>query len=239
MSVKVKNIEWQVKDTSETDGYYIAHPTTDADVVSFTPPTGMTATNVQDAIEEVNTNGGKIEDVKLDSTSVVTSKVANFNTVTTSRVNEICAGAGSNANGLVAMLVNLLMPVGFTIISNSSTFNPNTAYPGTTWVRVKDTFILAAGDTYAGGTSGGEATHTLSVNEMPSHSHAGNSSSNHTWGSTWGTAGNTTVNFGVSTSPNVKAYDAGIFNSNYSVGGGQAHNNMPPYVTRYVWERTL
>lgn len=52
MSVKVKNIEWQVKDTSETDGYYIAHPVTDADVVNFSA-NGFNATNTQDAIIEV------------------------------------------------------------------------------------------------------------------------------------------------------------------------------------------
>ena len=42
---------------------------------------------------------------------------------------------------------------------------------GGTWEQIKDTFVLAAGDTYEAGTTGGEATHTLTINEMPSHTH--------------------------------------------------------------------
>lgn len=57
---------------------------------------------------------------------------------------------------------------------------------GGTWEQIKDTFILAVGDTYAIGSSGGEASHTLTVNEMPSHGHSvnnfntGDQSANHT-----------------------------------------------------------
>ena len=39
------------------------------------------------------------------------------------------------------------------------------------WTQIKDKFILAAGDTYKKGQTGGEASHTLTVGEMPIHQH--------------------------------------------------------------------
>lgn len=49
--------------------------------------------------------------------------------------------------------------------------DPNEAYGGT-WVRVKDKFVFAAGDTYSAGNTGGNASVTLSTNQLPSHSHS-------------------------------------------------------------------
>lgn len=54
--------------------------------------------------------------------------------------------------------------------------NPATLFGGT-WSRIKDTFLLASGDSYASGAMGGEATHTLTTAELPSHNHGLN---NHT-----------------------------------------------------------
>lgn len=51
--------------------------------------------------------------------------------------------------------------------------NPAVTFGGGTWVEIKDRFILACGDTYANGATGGEATVTLTVNQMPSHNHSG------------------------------------------------------------------
>lgn len=42
---------------------------------------------------------------------------------------------------------------------------------GGIWERVKDRFILAAGDDYAAGAEGGEAMHTLTLAESPAHTH--------------------------------------------------------------------
>ena len=61
-------------------------------------------------------------------------------------------------------------PVGAIYISTDAT-SPAGLFGGT-WEQIKDTFFLAAGDTYAAGSTGGEATHTLSENEMPSHYHS-------------------------------------------------------------------
>ena len=62
-------------------------------------------------------------------------------------------------------------PVGsihFAVDSN----DPATIWPGISWERIQDCVLMAAGATYAAGTSGGSATHTLTADEMPSHKHS-------------------------------------------------------------------
>ena len=61
-------------------------------------------------------------------------------------------------------------PVGSVYISTRET-NPTTLFGGV-WVRLPDRFLLGAGETYEAGETGGEATHTLTASEMPSHTHS-------------------------------------------------------------------
>ena len=76
-------------------------------------------------------------------------------------------------------------------------------------------FILGAGGAYGKGAIGGEETHVLTITEMPSHDHV--------MSSAW-TQGLTDY---VDDSNMNAARNAGEHTSN--TGGGQAHNNMPPY----------
>ena len=69
-----------------------------------------------------------------------------------------------------APLLNLIYPVGSIYWSSNNT-NPGTLFGGT-WTQIKDRFILAAGDSYTNGATGGAATVTLTVSNMPSHSHS-------------------------------------------------------------------
>ena len=133
-------------------------------------------------------------------------------------------------------LVNKLYPVGCIYQSTSST-SP-ASFLGGTWEQIKDRFILAAGDTYAAGSTGGEAEHTLTVNEMPKHNHVEQRLSadgyqvsildsmhdGHYSGST----------FKVSQSDWFSNKEAITTREN---GFSQPHNNMPPYVAMYVWKR--
>ena len=66
--------------------------------------------------------------------------------------------------------LNLVYPVGSIYWSSNNT-NPGTLFGGT-WVQIKDRFILAAGDYYSNGATGGAATVTLTVSNMPSHKHS-------------------------------------------------------------------
>ena len=60
-------------------------------------------------------------------------------------------------------------PVGSLYWSREAT-DPAELFGGV-WRRVKDKFILAAGDSYAAGSTGGEAEHTLTLAESPAHTH--------------------------------------------------------------------
>lgn len=71
-----------------------------------------------------------------------------------------------------------LYPVGSVYISFNST-SPSTLFGGT-WVRLKDTFLLVNGDTYPANSTGGSATKTIAMSNMPSHNHSVSSSGLHT-----------------------------------------------------------
>ena len=118
------------------------------------------------------------------------------------------------------LAAQVVYPVGSIYMSVNNT-NPSTFFGGT-WERLKDRFLLAAGDTYAAGSTGGEATHTLTISEMPRHTHSSKAPIYARNG------GNPSMYSGVGSSyPDVVDY----------TGGGQAHNNMPPYLAVYVWKR--
>ena len=51
------------------------------------------------------------------------------------------------------------------------------SFIGGTWERVEGKFIMGASSAYPVGTTGGSATHTQTVAEMPSHSHSGSTGS--------------------------------------------------------------
>lgn len=81
-----------------------------------------------------------------------------------------------------------LYPVGSVYISFNSA-DPSTLFGGT-WQRLKDTFLLVNGDSYAPNTTGGSATKTIGVPNMPSHNHSVSSSGSHTHSATTSSAGN-------------------------------------------------
>lgn len=119
----------------------------------------------------------------------------------------------------------LIYPVGAIYISAEAT-DPKTLFGGT-WERIKDRFLLAAGDTYAAGKTGGEAEVTLTAAEIPeikmSYQYTGQST--------------------VIGTDAIRLYDGDGKLNQYtgpqsSNCGGKAHNNMPPYLAVYVWKRT-
>ena len=138
-------------------------------------------------------------------------------------------------------LLDLIYPVG-SIYMSVNNVSPQTFFGGT-WELMKNRFLIGAGDTYNVGAMGGYATHTLTVDELPSHRHdrityAGNGG--------WFVGDNTALG-GNQTGTNVKSYNgysdattttsAALWATN-TIGGGAAHNNMPPYIAVYMWKRT-
>lgn len=80
-----------------------------------------------------------------------------------------------------------IYPVGSVYISVNST-DPSTLFGGT-WARLKDTFLLANGDVYAPGSTGGSATKTIATTNLPAHNHTVNSAGEHTHTASTGSAG--------------------------------------------------
>ena len=125
-------------------------------------------------------------------------------------------------------LLSKTYPVGALYLSASET-SPASLFGGT-WERLKDRFLLAAGDSYTAGSTGGEANHTLTVDEIPSHLHTG--SSNFLDGATMGGSQSNRGVFCIGGGWDISRYDL-----TGSTGGSQPHNNMPPYLAVYMWER--
>lgn len=119
-----------------------------------------------------------------------------------------------------------IYPIGSVFITTNTT-NPGT-YFGGSWERIKGRFLLGADDSaYKIGTTGGEASHVLTNNEIPPHQHSLLNQNNGGYNVTW-TNYSATAQTGKGFPNNIK--------TDYS-GGGQAHNNMPPYLVVYIWKR--
>lgn len=122
-------------------------------------------------------------------------------------------------------LLDYIHPVGSIYQSTDPT--PPADLFGGTWEQIKDVFLLAAGDSHAAGSTGGEETHVLTAEEMANHTHG------YDYTGQSDATGTRAIKI-VSPGSTANAY-TGKATSNC---GGQAHNNMPPYLTVYTWRRT-
>lgn len=124
-------------------------------------------------------------------------------------------------------------PIGSIYMSVNST-SPANLFGGT-WERISDTFLFAASSSYPAGSTGGEFTHKLTQSELPDYSLSVANGSNvirsktgsyadayvQTQSSGWGI-------------PNWESKTVTVA----SGGSGAAHNNMPPYLSVWIWKRT-
>ena len=123
-------------------------------------------------------------------------------------------------------------PIG-SIYMSVNKANPTEIFGGE-WEQIKDRFLLAAGDAYAAGGTGGEEEHTLTIDEMPSHNHKAASSGLPSQPSFVQKVED--GNFNIDMQPT--AGNSMIVGATAATGGGNAHNNMPPYLAVYMWKRT-
>ncbi|MBR7132338.1 MAG: hypothetical protein IKD04_02285 [Clostridia bacterium] len=98
---------------------------------------------------------------------------------------------------------------------------------GGTWEQIKDTFILAVGDIYPIGNSGGAATVKLTVDNLPPHSHIVPTSV--------GADGEGDKDYFSLIQPTSSRNDT---STTGEIGNGEAFSIMPPYITAYCWKRT-
>ena len=126
-------------------------------------------------------------------------------------------------------------PVGSIYMSVNSA-DPSTLFGGT-WEQLEDTFLLAAGTNHAAGSTGGEETHTLTVDEMPTHDgHLTSTASGGTLARYLSVNALTPYGSGGRGWTEISGSEAMPASNNR--GGNAAHNNMPPYLVVYIWKRT-
>ena len=162
-------------------------------------------------------------DLAGSASQAFSATTANAGTNTTQVATTAFVGAA-----LTAATINALVyPVGSIYFNAAVATNPATLLGFGTWAAYGGGRVMVG--VHSSGTfdglneTGGAETHTLSVNELPSHTHqfADNT-------------GNT----------NVSIDDIGhtikdrVTSTTGATGGGAAHNNIQPYITVYMWKRT-
>jgi hypothetical protein len=118
-------------------------------------------------------------------------------------------------------LIDIVYPVGSIYLAYNHT-NPGTLFPGTTWARIYGAFPWFTDANGQIGLTGGERTVTLTASQIPSHNHGG----------TYTNAGTARTHAWLASGGTAMGYDT------VNTGGGEAHNNMPPYIQIAAWRRT-
>lgn len=181
-----------------------------------------------------------------------------------SKISEFQTKIDNNTLSINNML-NTVYPVGSIYMSVNNT-NPSAIFGGT-WIEWGAGKVPVGVNTLetefnSVEKTGGEKTHTLTIAQMPSHGHSVSIASSGSCTTSangrhahsldlinhCSTNGNGQV-FGPTTSPtNYKTSEIvdhthTVPNHTHTVnqsnaGGGQAHNNLQPYITCYMWKRT-
>ena len=163
-------------------------------------------------------------------------------------------GAQKNAGKVIVPLA--AWPVGSVYIGTTST-DPAVLLGGGVWAAFGAGRVLVGIDPAQPEfdsvlETGGAKTHTLSVNEMPSHDHAASSGTDtpdhsHTYFresfTGIGYAGGGSGALVAQGSANEPATSGASARHTHPItvsarGGGLPHNNLQPYITVYMWRRT-
>ena len=170
----------------------------------------------------VDINGGAIDGTAIGANSASTVAA----TTVTASGNVNTTGGELQIDG--TNVLEKVYPVGSIYINATSSTNPATLLGFGTWVAFgagKVIVGLDSGDTDfdTAEETGGAKTHTLSISEIPSHTHSLSTSDNP------GGTGAIEVAGGAPTSTQ----------TTQATGGGGAHNNLQPYIVAYMWKRTV
>lgn len=137
-------------------------------------------------------------------------------------------------------------PVGSIYMSTNAT-SPAILFGGT-WERILGKFLFAADSSRTAGSTGGESEHKLTQDELPKIS-GGIGAASGPEGATGGGYGAFRQAAGVFTVASERQYgqpkeygswpgSSAYGDIQLAFGGDQPHNNMPPYLAVYMWQRT-
>lgn len=184
-----------------------------------------------DDIEKVNSAINTEKSARISADNAINQNLTKETTELTSKIDNNTSQITSLHN-MFEVYWKTIYPIGSIYISTNSKFNPNTNWGGT-WVKTAEgRCLIGANDTYPLGSTGGEAEHTLTINEIPSHSHAIYGADSRSGSITLDKATFSYLDKGQTTT-----YTSGILGTELT-GDGRPHNNMQPYLAVYIWERT-
>ena len=169
--------------------------------------------------EELAKKIAELEKIVSDNKSELNNKIENNKTSILNLTNK------ENSNNVFLKTY----PVGSIYISTSST-NPSTIYGGT-WERYgqgKTLVGLNESETEFSTVNkiGGEKTHTLTISEMPRHTH-----------SLYMNSGTDDLSRGFWLVQDAVPVSTSRANITEYEGWSQPHNNLQPYITVYMWKR--
>lgn len=178
----------------------------------------------------------KTAGVNQNDLTVIKEDISQLQTETTQLNDDVTKlmGAFTSVTDLTKQLFLLMHRVGDIIFSTSDE-NPSTIYGGT-WVAWGKGQVPVGVDTSDSDfntveKTGGEKEHTLTVDEMPSHSHIQTWNGNIMVG---GGSGGESTNGSYLNEGGNGTYPATLTNN---VGNSHSHNNLQPYITCYMWKR--
>jgi hypothetical protein len=193
----------------------------------------MTAThtelNLLDGVTANTTELNYVDVATLGTAEASKALTVDANLDITGIRNLTITGALSAGSGIVTMAD--VYPVGSIYINASVATNPGTLLGFGTWVafgtgRTMVGIDAAQTEFDTAEETGGAKTHTLTVSEMPSHTHTS---------STLGRDG-TLGGYLDQATNNSESSASNILDN---TGGGAAHNNLQPYIVVYMWKRTV
>ena len=186
--------------------------------VSFKSDPQTQINNVVQEIENITDNISTLQDDIEELGNELNTTNSNLTTET------------ENLQTQINNIWSKIYPVGAIYISINST-SPASIFGGT-WESIQGRFLLASGNGYTTGETGGEATHTLTINEMPSHTHTMSAGITNSTNHEHSAVNGTNV---IAMCPTLAQRDYNpLSNAN---GGNQSHNNMPPYLVVNIWKR--
>lgn len=146
---------------------------------------------------------------------------------------DITAATPAAVKAAIAEAKLAAWPIGSIYMTVSNT-SPESLFGGT-WERISERFLLGASSSYPAGSTGGESAHTLTQSELPDYSLSVANGSNVIRSKTGSSADayvqTQSSGWGI---PNWESKTVTVA----SGGSGKAHNNMPPYLSVWIWKRT-
>ena len=197
--------------------------------------------NISNAVTATHTELNLLDGVTANTTELNYVDIATLGTVEASKAvtadankditgvrNLTCTGT-LTASGLITLAD--VYPVGSIYINATVATNPATLLGFGTWAAFGAGRVMVGIDSTdtdfdAAEETGGAKTHTLTVNELPAHNH----------NNAAGISPAPNANDVDITGGNGRTIDDNVTTDN--TGGGQAHNNLQPYIVVYMWKRT-